>query len=252
MCCPQASTASATMASSPAANAPRTSPAPANCSRRQSFPLMPSKQSPPMLPSPSRKRQISAPAAAAAWSSLRGSNAAQRRTTERAHPPQRSGSIPHDPNTADQRALPDLFLLACSPPQPSSHSSSQFADCSTRNRSLQPATPSLAPTSSSSLDRKTFSASIPLSFRQHRRRAQIPIALLPHQCPAAALVHFLPTRFRALALFGRRPPERVVRSSLPAAENLHRRRHSMGFPVRCDEATDRALGVISLRLLHGV
>ena len=28
-------------------------------------------------------------------------------------------------------------------------------------------------------------------------------------------------RFRALALFGRRSPERVVRSPLPAAENLH-------------------------------
>jgi hypothetical protein len=32
---------------------------------------------------------------------------------------------------------------------------------------------------------------------------------------------YLP-RFRALALFGRRLPERVVRSSLPASENLHR------------------------------
>jgi hypothetical protein len=132
----------------------------------------------PMLPS--RKRQISAHAAAAAWSSSRGSNAAQLRTTERAPRRQRSGSTPHDPITADQRALPDLCLLACSPPQPSSPSSSQFADCFTRNRSLQPATPSLAATCSSSLDRKTFSASIPLSFRQHRRRAQIPIALLPH------------------------------------------------------------------------
>ena len=28
-------------------------------------------------------------------------------------------------------------------------------------------------------------------------------------------------RFRALALFGRRLPKRVVRSSLPASENLH-------------------------------
>ena len=31
---------------------------------------------------------------------------------------------------------------------------------------------------------------------------------------------YLP-RFRALALFGRRPPECVARSSLPASENLH-------------------------------
>jgi len=35
-------------------------------------------------------------------------------------------------------------------------------------------------------------------------------------------VHYLPTRFRALALFGRRPAQRVVRSSLPASENLHK------------------------------
>ena len=46
--------------------------------------------------------------------------------------------------------------------------------------------------------------------------AQIPIAELAAR-PTEA---YLP-RFRALALFGRRPPERVVRSSLPASENLH-------------------------------
>jgi hypothetical protein len=67
---------------------------------------------------------------------------------------------------------------------------------------------------------------VPLSFSQHGRRAQIPIALLPHQSPPAALVHYLPTRFRALALFGRRLPERVVRSSLPASENLHKTGHA--------------------------
>jgi hypothetical protein len=50
--------------------------------------------------------------------------------------------------------------------------------------------------------------------------AQIPIAE-PVARPTEA---YLP-RFRALALFGRRPPERVVRLSLPASENLHRSRH---------------------------
>jgi hypothetical protein len=35
-----------------------------------------------------------------------------------------------------------------------------------------------------------------------------------------------PPRFRALALFGRRPAERVARSSSPASENLHNSRHS--------------------------
>src|SRR3974390_162305 len=52
-------------------------------------------------------------------------------------------------------------------------------------------------------------------------RAQIPIAFLPHRSPAARFSHYFLTRFRALALFGRRSSERVARSSLPAAENLH-------------------------------
>ena len=59
----------------------------------------------------------------------------------------------------------------------------------------------------------------PLASRCHTRRkptAQIPIAELAAR-PTEA---YLP-RFRALALFGRRPAERVVRSSLPASENLH-------------------------------
>jgi hypothetical protein len=43
---------------------------------------------------------------------------------------------------------------------------------------------------------------------------------LPHRVPAAPRAHDLSTRFRAVALFGRRSPERVVRSSSPAAENL--------------------------------
>src|SRR5271165_3633518 len=48
-----------------------------------------------------------------------------------------------------------------------------------------------------------------------------PHSRLRHRSPAAPPPHCLPTRFRALALFGRRPPERVARSSLPASENLH-------------------------------
>jgi hypothetical protein len=33
-------------------------------------------------------------------------------------------------------------------------------------------------------------------------------------------------RLRALALFGRRPPQRVDSLLMPASENLHRKRHS--------------------------
>jgi hypothetical protein len=52
-----------------------------------------------------------------------------------------------------------------------------------------------------------------------RRPAQFPIE------PAAPPVPH-PPRFRALALFGRRPPERVDRLGIPASENLHRSRLS--------------------------
>jgi hypothetical protein len=62
---PQASTASTTTACSPAASVPRTSPAPASCSRCQYFPSMPSKQPLPM-PISRKHRSIAVPAAAAA------------------------------------------------------------------------------------------------------------------------------------------------------------------------------------------
>ena len=50
-----------------------------------------------------------------------------------------------------------------------------------------------------------------------------PLELNPHSPAAPAVLH-LP-RFRALALFGRRPPERVDGAVMPASENLHRTRH---------------------------
>jgi hypothetical protein len=53
---------------------------------------------------------------------------------------------------------------------------------------------------------------------------KIPIALA-----APPLPHF--PRFRALALFRRRPHQPVARSSIPASENLHMSRHSVGVPA---------------------
>ena len=79
---------------------------------------------------------------------------------------------------------------------------------------------------SSGPNRKLIAAPLAPSPRQHRRLAETSIAFLRHRSPAAPLAHYLPTRFRALALFGRRSPERVVRSSSPAAENLHMCGHS--------------------------
>jgi hypothetical protein len=64
----------------------------------------------------------------------------------------------------------------------------------------------------------------PLASRWHARgrlAAQIPIA----ERAARPTERTLP-RFRALALFRRRSPERVASSSLPASENLHTTRHS--------------------------
>ena len=61
----------------------------------------------------------------------------------------------------------------------------------------------------------------------HRDRHQhtIPIALAA--LPGATL-----PRLRALALFGRRPPQRVDSLLMPASENLHRSRHSNDSTVR--------------------
>jgi hypothetical protein len=39
-----------------------------------------------------------------------------------------------------------------------------------------------------------------------------------------------------LALFGRRPPERVERLGIPASENLHRKRHPDGIKATLDKA----------------
>jgi hypothetical protein len=57
------------------------------------------------------------------------------------------------------------------------------------------------------LSRRAASAQLP----EHSRRRQIPIA------PAALSVPHTP-RFRALALFGRRPPQRVDSIVMPASE----------------------------------
>jgi hypothetical protein len=80
--------------------------------------------------------------------SSKGSNEAQHRTIDPARQRQRSGSTHHDPITANQRPLPDLFLPAPHPPQPGSHSSSQFAENCTRKHRAQPTARSFAPTRS--------------------------------------------------------------------------------------------------------
>src|SRR5207237_7009762 len=101
-----------------------------------------------------------------------------------------------------------------------SHSSSQFADSCTRNHLVQSTVHSFTSRCSSSRYPKNISLPVPPSLRQHHRRAEISIAFLPHRPPAAPPSRYLLTLFRPLALFGRRPPPRVVRSSLAAAGHL--------------------------------
>ena len=111
-------------------------------------------------------------------------------------------------------------LLAGRPPQPSSHLSSEFAARCIYHPAAQPAAHPFAPSCSSGLDRKIIAIPVAPSPRQRRRRAETSIAFLAAPLSRGTQAHYLSTRFRALALFGRRSPERVVRSPLPAAENL--------------------------------
>ena len=67
-----------------------------------------------------------------------------------------------------------------------------------------------------------FEASTP--FEKITRHSNHVPRLNLHSVPAALPVPHFP-RFRALALFGRRPPQRVDSLVMPASENLHNKRH---------------------------
>ena len=100
------------------------------------------------------------------------------RTIGQARQRLRSGSTPHDPITADQQPLPDLFLPTGRPPQPSSPLSSEFAGRCLCHPAAQPAAHPFAPSCSSGLDRKISTAPVAPSPRQHRRPAETSIAFL--------------------------------------------------------------------------
>jgi hypothetical protein len=59
-------------------------------------------------------------------------------------------------------------------------------------------------------------------YRSHEQ-ALSPLPPIPHSARCQSVPNT--PRLRALALFRRRSPQRVVRSSMPASENLHRSRH---------------------------
>src|SRR3954469_22748038 len=107
---------------------------------------MRSRQAAPMLPS--RKRQIFVPPVAAAGSSSSASNAAPLHTTGLPRQRKRSGLTPHDPITADQRALADSFVLLHRQPCLDLHSPSPFAHSCSRHHIAQPTVLSFASASS--------------------------------------------------------------------------------------------------------
>src|SRR5258708_5523494 len=128
---------------------------------------------------------------------------------------QRSASTPHDAVAIDRgpQRRPS-FLLALGRQRPHLCRSARSARNRTANLLAQPAIRLFAPARTPTLQGKAIGSAASLQRPRHPRRGQIPIA------PAAPSVPNTP-RFRALALFGRRPPERVDDLCIPASENLH-------------------------------
>ena len=128
---------------------------------------------------------------------------------------QRSGSTPHDAVAIDRgpQRRPS-FLLALGRQRPRLCRPARSARSRTANLLAQRAIRLFTPTRTPTLQGKAIGSAASPQRPRHPRRGQIPIA------PAAPSVPNTP-RFRALALFGRRPPERVDDLCIPVSENLH-------------------------------
>ena len=148
---------------------------------------------------------------------------------------QRSGSTPHDAVAIDQRPQRrPSFLLALGRQRPRLCRSARSARSRTANLLAQRAIRLFTPPRTPTLQGKAIGSAASLQRPRHPPRGQIPIA------PAAPSVPNTP-RFRALALFRRRPPERVDDLDIPASENLHTSRHgAYPFPLASGFATSRA------------
>src|SRR5438874_6094377 len=99
------------------------------------------------------------------------------------------------------------------------HASCRFAYNCTRNHLAQPTVHSFAAACSFSREQNSVSTCRALTSPASPACPN-PHSVLRHHSPAALLSRYLLTRFRALALFGRRSAERVVSSRRRAAENL--------------------------------
>src|SRR6267378_3125663 len=111
---------------------------------------------------------------------------------------------------------PTLAILAGSPPAPPKLASVRWIHQQSRIQSCRSTSKPLARLS-------VLTHAWPQTDRGNRSSptsARQPPWPNPHSARGTAAAH-LP-RFRALALFGRRPPERVEAFVIPASENLHR------------------------------
>jgi len=127
----------------------------------------------------------------------------------------KSGSTPHDVVIADPAPLRSApFPPALARQRTRLRRSATPPGDRTANPVEQRAIRSFAPARAPKIQAKAIRSPASPQPPKHSRRRQIPIA------PAALSVPHTP-RFPALALFGRRPPERVDDLCIPASENLH-------------------------------
>jgi hypothetical protein len=135
-------------------------------------------------------------------------------STDRHPRPRRSGSIPHDAVTDDPPPKQHPFSPALDRQRPRLRRPVRLARNGSAILIKKPAVRSFSPAGTPTPWGKAIASTAwPHSLRA-RRRSKIPIELAAPPVPH-------PPRFRALALFGRRPHERVDGLGIPASENLH-------------------------------
>src|SRR6202043_1194354 len=126
--------------------------------------------------------------------------------------------------------------------RPRSHRCAGFTSSRATNLVARRPERSFIPTHTPTRGRNPIIATAPVQSSQARARGKIPIA------PTAPSVPHLP-RFRALALFGRRPPVPGDSFVIPASENLHKtgseRTHST-CQSRATAPSSRKLGKVAL------
>jgi hypothetical protein len=147
---------------------------------------------------------------------------------------QRSGSTPHDAVTVDPRLSSHQSVsLALNRQRPHSRQAANFARPRTANVASQGRAAHRSPYSLG----KTSAQTPSIQTHQASRRDQIPIVL------AASPLHH-PPRFRALALFGRRPHQRVDSSINPGDRKPAQSATSRHYSITSSARTSSAGGIV--------